>query len=416
MFSISLTLLEKLCIAIVIGGIVGLEREHTKKQTLLGVRTFALIALLGMFLTELSRDYFFIASAIGLVGIFALTISFYFFRATNFKHSIGLTTIIMLPMTYIFGMLISLNYLIETIASTVIVTYVLIEKGEVHHLVEKISRREIVDFLLFAVIAFVIYPLVPTEGFDFFGQLINLQSFVQTVILISLISFISHIIARVIKHNAVLYASFFGGLISSLATVMLFARDRKVNLDALRLSFTSSSAGSILRDALLLLLLSVPLFRSNLFLFAIPILGFLLLTQYFSKGISLGHFKFIYNEPISILFVIRFALVLFVITTVTTAVFDVSQNTLLYLELLIAGAVNSASVIASVAFLFANGNLPQETATNGIFFGLLGSALSKLVVAGNKTGTEHLKNISILVVLSLILLALGHAASWYFPI
>ncbi|MFH1257697.1 MAG: MgtC/SapB family protein, partial [Candidatus Micrarchaeota archaeon] len=76
MFAIALNLLQKLVLAVAIGAIVGLEREHTKKQTLLGLRTFSLISLLGMILTELSKDTYYIASSIGLLGIFGISISF----------------------------------------------------------------------------------------------------------------------------------------------------------------------------------------------------------------------------------------------------------------------------------------------------------------------------------------------------
>ncbi|MFH1257327.1 MAG: DUF4010 domain-containing protein, partial [Candidatus Micrarchaeota archaeon] len=334
--------------------------------------------------------------------------------ATHFRHSLGLTTVMMLPLTYILGMLISFNYILESIAATVIVATVLIEKGEVHHLVEKISRREIVDFLIFLVIAFVIYPLFPSESYLFLGHEVNAQAFVLTVILTSFLSFVSHVIARVIKHNAVLYASFFGGLVSSLATVMLFARDRKVTLDALKLSFTSSSAGSIFRDAVLLLFLSLPLFRATLFIFVVPMAGFLLLTQFYSKGVNLSHFKFIYDRPISLLFVIRFAFVLFLVSTLINAVFDSSSEALLYLLFLLGGAVNSASVIASVAFLFTSGSLPADAASNGLFLGLLGSALAKLAVASGKAQIQNFKYVLFLVCASLLLLLSGYALSYFF--
>ncbi|MEK6953891.1 MAG: DUF4010 domain-containing protein [Candidatus Micrarchaeota archaeon] len=412
---IALPMLEKLLIALALGAIVGLEREHTKKQNLLGIRTFSLISLLGMLLTELSKDYFYIASSIGLVGIFALSISFYFFKATHFRHSLGLTTIVMLPLTYIIGMLISFNYILEAIAATVIVAYVLIEKGEVHHLVERISRREIVDFLIFLVIAFVVYPQVPEE-FAIWGQILHLQQFVLTIILISGLSFVSHVLVRVIRHNAVLYATFFGGLISSLATVMLFARDRKVSIDALKLSFTSSSAGSIVRDALLLLFLNMALFRSSILVFAIPIIGFLLLTQYYSKAVNLTHFKFIYNVPISLMFVLRFALVLFIVLNFTNLLFSNTSDPVFYLSLLVAGAVNSASVIASIAFLFSEGKLPEMIAVNGMFLGLLGSAISKIAVATVQAQWQNLKYVSFLVALSLALLTVGFLLSRIYAI
>ncbi|MEK6843327.1 MAG: DUF4010 domain-containing protein [Candidatus Micrarchaeota archaeon] len=416
MYEVSLTLLQKMLLSLAVGAILGLEREHSKRQTLLGIRTFALISITGTLLTELSKDFYYIASSIGLVGIFAIALFFYFFRATHLKNALGLTTVMMLPLTYVLGMLISTNYILESIAATVIIAYVLIEKSEVHHLVEMISRREIVDFLIFAVIAFVIYPLIPSSGYTFLEMKLNPQSFVLSVILISFLSFVSHVIVRVIRHNAVLYASFFGGLISSLATVMLFARDKKVTLDALKLSFTSSSAGSILRDGLLLIFINLALFQSTAFIFIIPIVAYLLLTQFYSKDLKLENFKFIYNEPISLNFVLKFAAVLFVVTAITSFIATFSPGPLFYLSMLAAGAVNSASVMASIAFLFTSGNLPKSVAINGIFLGLLGSALAKLAIASNKSQWGSSKSILLLVGLSLVFLIAGYFASLNFTI
>ncbi|MBI5225539.1 MgtC/SapB family protein [Candidatus Micrarchaeota archaeon] len=416
MFEVTLSLLQKMLLSLAVGAILGLEREHSKRQTILGIRTFSLISITGLLLTELSKDYYYIASSIGLVGIFALALFFYFFRATHLKNALGLTTVMMLPLTYVLGMLISANFILESIAATVIIAYVLIEKGEVHHLVEMISRREIVDFLIFSVIAFVIYPLIPSSSYAFLGWKLNPQSFVLSVILISFLSFVSHVIVRVIKHNAVLYASFFGGLISSLATVMLFARDKKVTLDALKLSFTSSSAGSILRDALLLVFINLPLFRSSAFIFLIPIVAFLFLTQYYSKGLKLENFKFIYNEPISLSFVLKFAGVLFAVTAVTSIIATVSPGPLFYISMLAAGGVNSASVIASVAFLFTSGALPESVAINSIFLGLLGSALSKLAITSNKSQWGNSKSVLLLICLSLVFLIAGYFASLNFTL
>ena len=71
-------LIGRIVLALAIGGVIGLEREHSKKQSILGLRTFAFISLLGMLLTELSKAYYFVAAAIGLVGIFSITIFYYF--------------------------------------------------------------------------------------------------------------------------------------------------------------------------------------------------------------------------------------------------------------------------------------------------------------------------------------------------
>jgi len=146
-------------------------------------------------------------------------------------------------------------------------------------------------------------------------------------------------------------------------------------------------------------------------MFAVPVAGFLLLTQYYARNINLAHFKFMYNRPISLFFVLKFAAVLFLVTNLTDLMFDISSRTLFYASLFLAGAVNSASVIASVAFLFSAGKLPEDFALNGMFLGLLGSALAKIAVASQKAQWENMKYISFLVALSLALLTIGFLVS-----
>ncbi len=306
--------IEKLLIAVAIGGVIGLEREHTKRQTLVGLRTFSLIALLGMLLTELSSGYYYLASLVGLVGIFALMTAFYYFRATHMKHALGLTTAIMLPVTYVFGVLVSLGYVLEAIACAVISAYVLVERRELHHLVELESKREILDGLVVALIAFVIYPLVPEDQIKVLGQEFSAKAFFLTVVFVSLISFISHIILRFARKNAVLYASFLGGLVSSLATVTLFAKDPRAGFGELKLSFTSSTAGSVLRDFLLLGFLNTALFERSLAVFLLPLAGFSLLTRLYSKQVDLRKIELAFHRPISLSFVFEFAAILFVIS------------------------------------------------------------------------------------------------------
>ncbi len=343
-----LSFLEKLLVAAAIGGIIGLEREHTKKQTLLGVRTFALVSLFGMLLNELTGGAASISSVVGLVGVFALTLSFYYFRATHYRNAIGITTIVMLPIVYLLGMLVSLSYALEAIAATVLMAYVLVERGTVHRLVEHISRREIIDGLVFGLIAFVLYPLVPGEPFHLLGFTLNLRLLFNTILLVSAISFVSHVVLKFVHRRAVLVASFLGGLVSSLATVMLFSKEKHRNFTAFKLSFTSSTAGSVLRDFVLLGALSPFLVIYALPLFLLPLAAFSVLTWYYSKSVDLRQVQFIFHRPISLKFVVEFAIILFAVNVMVDWVTLLPSSALLYASMFLGGAVNSASVMATV--------------------------------------------------------------------
>ncbi|MFH1107280.1 MAG: DUF4010 domain-containing protein [Candidatus Micrarchaeota archaeon] len=399
--------IEKLVIAAVIGGVIGLEREHTKRQTLIGLRTFALVSLLGMMLTELSEGYFYIASLVGLVGVFALMLAFYYFRATHLRHALGLTTAIMLPVTYVFGVMVSLGYVLEAIACAVLSAYVLLERREFHHFVALVSKREILDGLVFTLIAFVIYPLIPPEPLRLFGQVFSVQSFFLTVVVVSLISFISHIILRFVHRNAVLYASFLGGLVSSLATVMLFAKGRATGFEALRLSFTSSTAGSVLRDFMLLAFLNTALFDRTLVLFGLPLLGFSLLTYYFSRKVDLKKVEMVFRRPISLGFVFEFAFILFVISMAVGYFSSIGSQLLVYGSFLAGGALNSASVISSVAFMSSTGRMAAGEALTAIFLALTGSSLGKLLVVGLQPRWRRKSELWMLCVASIVLSAVG---------
>ncbi|MBU1197333.1 DUF4010 domain-containing protein [Candidatus Micrarchaeota archaeon] len=405
--------IESLLISAAIGGIIGLEREHTKKQTIVGVRTFALVSLLGLLITELASQHSLIYAVVGLVGVFAITTSFYFFRATHFRHAIGLTTIVMIPISYLLGALVSFGFVIEAIAATVLITYVLVERGAVHRLVERISRREIIDGLVFGLIAFVLYPLVPREPYYIFNYPIDLQIFSLTVIIVSAVSFVSHVIMKFVHKRAILISSFLGGLVSSLATVVLFAKEKRLSFNAFLLSFSSSAAGSLTRNLILLAGVSPLLFQTSFPVFLVPLAFLLMVTAFFSSQVSLTNARYVFNKPISMRFVLEFAFVLFFITLVVNVISLQTSSILLFLSLAIGGVVSSASVIASIASLHASGTFSQSQAVIGLAIALIGSTVSNTIFVFRDHEPHHRLQLLFLVLVSVAVIILGFFASQY---
>ncbi|MFH0923092.1 MAG: MgtC/SapB family protein [Candidatus Micrarchaeota archaeon] len=92
---------SKAILTLAIGGLIGLEREHAKQ--IVGVRTFALTALLGFLLSFQQSELF---SAVGLAGMFAFSTLFYYFKAKHVPEGWGVTTPLMLPYSFLMGSLI----------------------------------------------------------------------------------------------------------------------------------------------------------------------------------------------------------------------------------------------------------------------------------------------------------------------
>ena len=84
--------LQKMGLAILIGALLGLEREHTKHQEIAGLRTFALISLLGSVTVIVSEQLLknFILVYIGFVAVAVFAIAMYVTGARR-KH-VGFTT------------------------------------------------------------------------------------------------------------------------------------------------------------------------------------------------------------------------------------------------------------------------------------------------------------------------------------
>jgi len=144
-------------LALAIGGIIGLEREK-KEHHVIGFRTFSLTSFFGMLLTTATNNP--LAIGLGLAGVFALASLYYYQRA---RHLVkwGVTTAIMLPTTFVLGILVGLGFFTESALAAIIAVFLLVEKTEVHAITRKVSKSEILDLLLFAIIAFIVYPQLP---------------------------------------------------------------------------------------------------------------------------------------------------------------------------------------------------------------------------------------------------------------
>lgn len=224
--------LQKAGIALLIGVLVGLERERDRSEgdeLFAGIRTFPLIALLGFLSSLLASATSYWVLAVALAAFFALVITTYAYSAR--KGHVGMTTEVSALIVFVLGALIFLEFYTIAIASAVILTLVLTVKAPLHRLVEKIQEEDIYATLKFAVITAIILPVLPDQTFGPFDVL-NPRQIWYMVVLIAGVSFLGYILVKVFgSSKGVTLTGMLGGLVSSTAVTLSFSQKSKESPD-----------------------------------------------------------------------------------------------------------------------------------------------------------------------------------------
>lgn len=149
----------KLALSIGVGLLVGLEREWSQKD--LGVRIFALTALLGTISSLIDSRF-----ALTALAIVALLVALVNVRNIVRAQSLEITTSIALSVTFVMGVLIGQNHFFAPIAAAILVTLILSVKTELTRFAGGLRPEEIRSTVLLGPIGFVIYPILPGRYLD----------------------------------------------------------------------------------------------------------------------------------------------------------------------------------------------------------------------------------------------------------
>ena len=273
------------------------------------------------------------------------------------------------------GELVSHGFFIESVASAIAIALLLAERHRVHAAVKTITHDEIVDGLIFAVIAFVIYPLIPAQPQVLLGYVFDLQLVWKVIVVASLLSYGAHLLAKYLHSRGVLIATFFGGAVSSLGIIHLYAHKQKRGVELLRFAMVTSSAGAYLADLFLLLFIAPALVfpaATSIIVATLVLAVFALI--YRQQRIQAG----VFSKPLSFSFVLEFALLFFSVELLSSyAVSAFGQGGLL-VSSFIGGLASSTAVFASVAAMFQAGNVTSFNAGLAMLLGLAGSLAVKL--------------------------------------
>ena len=217
-------LYEPYLVSLLLGGLLGVEREFKKQKegtpSFGGIRTFILISLLGTVSAHLAAVYnqWFLMVVFGAVTLLVLLSQF-------LEGLPGLTSEVSALLTFSIGALCYFREFQLASLLAVMVLFVLSFKEQMHRFVKHLTLEDLYAFLKFAAVTVVIYPLLPDRNFH--G--VNPKEVWTMVVVISSIDFLGYVLTKLIGKRGILVAGFVGGLVSSTAVTATFSPLARLN-------------------------------------------------------------------------------------------------------------------------------------------------------------------------------------------
>ena len=225
-----LILFERLGIALAVGLLIGTERGWELRQRdeghrVGGLRTYGLTGLLGGVWTLLARELGGVALGLGFAALATVWLLAHLqVVRQRSEPDLGVTSVVAALLTFALGGLAVAGHMAVAAAGGVITALLLGLKPQLHAGLKQLTENELMAVMKLALISVVILPVLPNEGYGPWGAL-NPYALWWMVVLIAAISSVGYFATKVIgSRRGVPLTGLFGGLASSTATTLSFAR------------------------------------------------------------------------------------------------------------------------------------------------------------------------------------------------
>lgn len=372
--------IPQLVLAVTLGMFLGLEREWSQKNA--GIRTFALTGLLGAILAITEQQMLLVAGAL-LVITMGVLLAVQGLVDEEEQSSLSLTTSTSLFVAYGLGVLVVYGYYIESVTVAVLSLLLLILKRELHEFAWRLSRDEMQSAAEFAVLAFVIYPLLPNEAFGPWNA-IDAKTIWLLVIAVSGIGFINYILVKRYEGRGMAATGFFGGLVNSTAVIAEMSQ-RAASSPKLRNlavgSILLANAAMAFRNAIIV----IPFMPEMTLIVGIP-LGAITVS-----GIALSiivsdldqSLETDLTSPFSLRNALVFGVLFLIILVVSSGSEAIFGSAGFLVTTFLAGLVSSGTATATAITLVGTDQISQEMAVSGILVGTFASIVVKVFFAAS---------------------------------
>ena len=215
-------------IALGLGLLVGLQKERAASP-LAGLRTFSLVSLIGAVSALLSASAGVWVIAAGLLAVTALMVIGNVVLLDSGHHDPGQTTEVAVVLTFLIGALVVVGPREVAIALGAMTALLLHLREELKDWVARLNDRDVRAFMQFIVIWLVVLPVLPDQTYGPFDVLNPRQIWLMVVLIVGL-NVAGYAAFRLLDaRTGTLLAGVLGGVISSTATTISYARQSKVN-------------------------------------------------------------------------------------------------------------------------------------------------------------------------------------------
>ncbi len=214
---------ETTLIALGLGLLVGLQRQRVDSR-LAGLRTFALVTVLGTVTALVSQHFGPWLVAMGFVGVIALAV---IGNVIKYRAGIvdpGQTTEAAMLLMYMIGAYLTVGSRPLAVALGAAVAVLLHWKEPLHRFVARIGEPDFRAIMVFVLLSLVILPVLPDRTFGPYNVL-NPREIWLMVVLIAGIGLAGYLAFKLWGEDAgTLLGGALGGLVSSTATTVSYAR------------------------------------------------------------------------------------------------------------------------------------------------------------------------------------------------
>lgn len=423
-------------IALFIGALLGLEREHHQQATKVirfaGIRTFTIISLFGALLGYVSKEIVggYTFSIVGLVIIAILSLVSYFVGYLKYKDTTA-TTEVAAIFCYILGMLTTIGFVEVAIMLGIVVAALLTFKEKIHGVISNVKSNELFAIVEFAILALVILPLLPNKNYSpldvpvlkdilsFFiptnilAQLdvFNLYSMWLMVILVAGISLLGYMLVKYLGTNKGYgITGLVGGLVSSTAVTLSMSHESKIHKKVVSpfvVAVVLASATAFIR-----VMAEVAVVNNNLLKMVIIPLGIMGILGYLTAFVIYlkrdeheakpKEIKF--KQPFSTSSALKFGLFFLLIVFVAKVAQIIAGSTGIYFASLLSGLADVDAITLTMSSLSAAGQIADKVAVTAI---ILAVSMNTLVKSGITWVLGERKFALNIFIVFLILLAIG---------
>jgi uncharacterized membrane protein (DUF4010 family) len=395
---LNLDTIQNFAIAILIGALVGIEREKRRNTeiTIGGIRTFVLMGMLGAAGGFLSKQFgtiwpLLVVGAIGGVTV----VAGFLIDVEERKGPIGLITELAAIVVTVLGGLATLGQPALAVCLGIVLATLLAFKQPIHGLIEKIGWDDIFGGLRLLIASFIVLPLLPNRTIDPW-QALNPRELWLLVVLISALSAVGYVATRWLgPSRGAVITGLAGGLVSSTAATLAFSRQSRETdrHGAHMLAMGSLIAWTVMFARVLVISVAVYPALIRLLLVPIAIMAMATLTsvavlywlhiQAKKAGEGQkdsGSASISISTPFTLTQAAKFGLLFAVILLLVKIIGDQSREEGLYLVALVAGLTDVDAITLSMS-QYARSGGAAEVATIAIIIAVLANSAVKAGMA-----------------------------------